>query len=80
MEGLAVKVVVGLLALLPDDEAPDLYSIRLKVILVGAVVADEGVGGHHNLPGVGGVGQHLLIAHHAGIEDHLAVGIDFSAK
>jgi hypothetical protein len=80
VEGLVAQVVVGLVALLPDHEAPHLYLFRLEVYPVDAVVADEGVGGDDNLPGVGGVGEHLLVADHAGIEDDLAVAVGPGAE
>ena len=44
----------------------------LVVLAVYAVVADEGVGHDHALPGVGGVREDLLIAGHGGVEHHLA--------
>ena len=37
-----------------------------------AVVADLRRRHRHDLPGVGRVGQHLLVAGHAGVEDHFA--------
>ena len=72
--------MIGLKALLPHHEAPYLDFIRFKVLLIYSIVADKRVGGDYNLPSIGGVGQHLLIAHHAGIKYHLAIGISLSAK
>src|SRR5690606_239967 len=43
-----------------DDDAPGERSGALVVLVVGAVVADVGVGERDDLPGVAGVGQHLL--------------------
>jgi hypothetical protein len=37
-----------------------------------SVVADVGVGHGHDLALVRGIGQDLLVAGHAGVEDHLA--------
>jgi hypothetical protein len=80
VDSILIKVVIGQAALFPDDEAPDLNAPRLVVLAVGAVVTDEGIGGDQNLPGIRGVGEHLLIAHHAGIENHLTIGIGLSTK
>ena len=54
-------------ALCPD-------AVGLHVIVVHAVVADEGIGLGDDLAVVAGVGQGLLKAHHAGGEHHLAHG------
>ena len=66
--------VGGRLAGFAHDVAlcPDL--VGLHVVLVHAVVADEGVGLGDDLTVVAGVGQGLLKAHHAGGEHHLAHG------
>ena len=36
----------------------------LVVLVVGTIVADEGIGHYHALPGIGGIGQNFLVAHH----------------
>ncbi|MBA7686839.1 hypothetical protein ES703_95298 [subsurface metagenome] len=72
--------MIGLLTFFSDDEASNLYLIRFKVLLIYAIVADKGVGGNDNLPGIGGVGQHLLIPCHAGIKYHFTIGISLSTK
>ena len=54
-------------ALCPD-------AVGLHVVVVHAVVADEGIGLGDDLAIVAGVGQGLLKAHHAGGKDHLAHG------
>src|SRR4029453_19447791 len=54
------------------DEARHLRTRRLDVLAVDAVVADVRVGHRHDLPGGGGIGQHLLVAAERGIEDDLA--------
>ena len=46
----------------------------LEVLGDDAVVADEGIGLHDDLPGVAGVGQGLYVTAHAGGEDQLADG------
>ena len=60
---------------LAHDEAGDLGARRLDVLAVDAVVADVGVRHRDDLAGVGGVGQHLLVAAERGVEDHLAGGL-----
>ncbi len=46
----------------------------LGVLGVGADVADVREGEGDDLAGVGGIGQHLLVARHGGVEAHLADG------
>ena len=67
LAGLADDITLG----------PDL--IRLHVVLIHTVVADEGVGLGDDLAVVAGVGQRLLKAHHAGGKDDLAHGDALSA-
>src|SRR5262249_48780942 len=57
---------------LADEEALDLRLARLAVFGVDAVVADLRVGHADDLALVRGVGEHLLIARQAGVENHLA--------
>ena len=44
----------------------------LDVVLVGADIADMGEGEGDDLPGIGGIGEDLLVAGHGGVEAHLA--------
>ena len=53
---------------------------RLDVLRVDAVVADEGIGHHHDLPSIGRVGEDLLVARHCGVEDDLAGGLADGAE
>ena len=55
-------------------DAPAKRLRRLVVLGVGAVVADVGVGERHDLPGVGGIRDDLLIAAHGGVEHELPRG------
>ena len=71
-EGLGVAEVAGDVVVLPDRQAADGGDLGLKVLVGDAVVADDGVGHHHQLVGVGGVGHDLLVAHHGGVEHDLA--------
>ena len=59
----------------PGD--PD--ATGLGVLVVHARVADVRRGLHHDLPGVGRVGQGLLVAGHPGREHHLAEGASAGA-
>lgn len=80
MEGGPAQPVTRLRAVFTNDKATHLEARRLNVPIIYAVVAHQGIGGHQNLTGVGGIGQHLLIASHAGVEDDLAIGESFSAE
>jgi len=44
------------------DEAAHEHVARFKVALVDAVVPDQRVGHRDDLPGIGRVGEHLLVA------------------
>ena len=55
-----------------DDEAGEEEPATLNVLGVDAVVADLRSGENDELPGVGGIGQNLLVARHASVEDHFA--------
>ena len=48
--------------------------------VVDAVVADERIGHRHDLARVGRVGEHFLVAGHAGVEDDFAEGLARRAK
>ena len=39
---------------------------------IASGIADLRVGEGHDLPGIGGIGEDLLVAGHRGIENHLA--------
>ena len=56
---------------LADHEAADLHAVALQVLDADPVVADHRCRHHDDLPGVGGVGQDLLVARHARVEAHL---------
>ena len=57
---------------LAGDQRPRPWSRRLLKICRGAVIPDEGIGHHHHLAGVRGVGEHLLVTGHAGVDHDLA--------
>ena len=67
-----------------DDERLRPGAGGFVVLMIDAVVADEGIAHHNALSGVGGVGQDLLIAGHGGVEHHLAdpllTGADAAAR
>src|SRR6202034_649749 len=56
---------------LADHVAADPDPVRLLVLVVDAGVADVRRGHGDDLAAVGGVGQRLLVAGHAGVEHHL---------
>jgi hypothetical protein len=67
------RAVVGRLGhVLLDDQAARGGRDRLDVLGVGADIADVGEGEGDDLPGIGRVGQRLLVAGHAGVEADLA--------
>ena len=66
--------VLEFLARFAHDHAGRLQTVRLEVVVVYAVVADQGVGEEDDLASVGGVAQDLLVAGHAGVENDLAGG------
>src|SRR5215204_3506522 len=68
-DGAPVARVVAAFA---DDETGDPRAAGFVVVIVDAVVADEGVGHADDLATEGGVGADLLIPGHGGGEDGLA--------
>ncbi len=57
---------------LAHDKRRDLRAVRLHILSVDAGIADVRHGHADHLPAVGGVGDHLLVASEAGIEDDFA--------
>jgi hypothetical protein len=57
-----------------NGETGDPDAARLRILVVHPGVADVRRGHQHDLPGVGRVGDGLLVAGHAGREDRLAEG------
>jgi hypothetical protein len=45
---------------------------RFDILVIGADIADMREGEGDELAGIGGIGNHLLIAGHRGVEDQLA--------
>ena len=58
---------------LADDQALDIGLGGLVVCLVGAVVADLGVGENDDLSGIGGIGGDFLIAGKGSIENNFTL-------
>ena len=56
---------------MPDDERLRPGTGGFIVLVVDAVITDERIAHHNALPGIGRIGQNLLIARHRGIEHHL---------
>ena len=63
-------------AAFPDHQAADVRAVGLEILVRDAVVADQGIGHHDNLFGIGGIRDDLLIADDRGVEDDFA---DFAA-
>ncbi len=59
---------------------PHMRVVRLHILVVGADIADVGKGEGDHLPGVGGIGHHLLISGHGGVEAQLAHRLAFGAE
>ena len=53
---------------------------RLDVFVVGADIADMREGEGDELPGIGGIGEDLLVAGHRGVEADFADGVAFRAE
>jgi len=72
---ITVRAEVGRsAAVLPDHVALDAAG-ALEVLPDDAVVADEGIGLHDDLPGIAGVRQGLDVAAHTGGEHQLTHGV-----
>ena len=71
-EGLVAAPVARLATHAPGDESGHLRHGRLLVAVVDAVVAELRDGEGDDLSRVGRVGEDLLVAGVAGVEDHLA--------
>ena len=69
--GPVVAVPSGQVA---DDDSTAERTARLEVAGVHPVVADVRVGERDDLAGVGGIGDHLLIARQDGVEHHFTAG------
>ncbi len=60
---------------LPHDEAGHMRRLRLGITGRNAVVADLRRGHGDDLPGVGRIREHFLVAGHARVEHDLASGL-----
>jgi len=57
---------------LAHHQALDVGARGFVVRVAGAVVSDLRIGEDYDLAGIGGVGEHFLVAGERGIEDHLS--------
>ena len=71
-QGLGVAEVGGHIVVVVHDHAADSGCFALKVVIGNAVVADEGVGHHDRLIGIGQIRNDLLVPDHGGVEHDLA--------
>jgi hypothetical protein len=66
--------VTRLKAILSHHKASYLNMLRFNVLLTDTIVPNERIGRDYNLPSVGGVGEHLLVASHTSVKHHLTIG------
>ena len=78
-EGFLAAEIGGQQRQIPNDEALGMYAGGFFVFVVGAGIADMGIGEGHDLTGIRGVGQDFLIPRHRRIEDHFPNGTAFGA-
>lgn len=72
LNGLVAAPVAGEGADFTDNEAADFGAVGFDVFRADAVVADLDGGHGNDLGKIGGVGEDLLIAGHAGVEAGLS--------
>ena len=74
-------IIIGIFG---DDEAFDVnaiafvpfFEVIFSFAMAGnAVVTDQGVSADENLAAIRRVGEGFRIAHHAGVENHFALGV-----
>ena len=75
-----VAEVGGLIVVIAHHQAGGQRRAALEVVVGDAVVADHRVGHHHDLKGIGRVGDDLLIADHGGVKHHFAHALAGVAK
>ncbi len=80
---LAARKLLGCGDVLAHHAAERPGIVRLQILIIGADIADMREGEGDDLRGVGGIGHHLLIAGHRGVEadlaDRLALGAEAAA-
>src|SRR5438105_3065177 len=79
-ERLLGSPIAGHFASFSNDKSARLDAIRLKIVLVDPVVADEGIGQKDDLARIARVAENLLVAGHSRIENDLADGNSFGAE
>ena len=72
--------MAGKFSVIPDDETADKGAERLSLVPVQSDISDQRVCHGDNLSAVGGVGQHLLVPGHPGVEDDLPDDLPFGAE
>ena len=60
--------VAGDLGQFFDDESAHMRRVAFLIERIDAVISDQRIGHRHDLSAVRGIGQHLLIAGHGGVE------------
>jgi hypothetical protein len=74
LKGLFTAPVAGNWGQLAGNHATGMGAISFLIVSIHPGVTEFGIGEAHQLPGIGGVGQHLLVTGHAGVEHHLTDG------
>jgi hypothetical protein len=72
LERTAAAPVARRILIFPDDEAFKINPGGLHILVIDAGVADQRIGHRHDLTLVGRIGEDLLVAGHAGVENRLA--------
>ncbi len=66
--------------ILADNAADCAFDLAFNILAVRTDIADVREGEGDDLRGIGGIGQHLLIAGHRGVEAHLTHGCAHSPE
>jgi len=80
IQGLLRTPVAGNSAQFLDDESAQVGAVGFEIFGIDAVVTDEGIGHHYHLSAIGRIGEHFLIAGHAGVENNFAFHLPGGAE
>ena len=70
-QGFFRPEIGGLFIVFPNDQSTDSRHVRFIVVCAHTIIADQRIGHHNSLPGVGRIRKDLLITHHGSVEHHL---------
>ena len=71
-KGLGIAEITRQVVVFAHDHTADSRILGFVILVRNAVVADQRIGHHDHLVGIGGIGENLLVADHRGIEHDLA--------